>query len=63
MILDALVLNNPMVLMCVLRPASPKARMACGVLAKANKPSVALFTLTSVACADKITAMSNSKGE
>src|SRR5699024_12296738 len=35
--------------------------MASGVLATGNSLSVALFTPTSVACADKITAINNSK--
>ena len=37
--------------------------MAAGVLATANNRAVALLTLTSVACADNITAINNSNAE
>ena len=37
--------------------------MACGVLAAANSVAVAWLTLLSVACADRITAISSSNGE
>ena len=36
--------------------------MASGVLATGNNLSVALFTLTSVACAESVTATKSSKG-
>ncbi len=40
----------------------PRSRMACGVFATGNSLRVALFTPTSVACADSSTAASSSKG-
>ncbi len=43
-------------------PATPSASMAAGVLATRNRFAVALFTLLSVACADRITATNSSKG-
>ena len=36
--------------------------MACGVLATGNNFRVALLTPTSVACAERVTATSNSNG-
>src|SRR5690606_27249554 len=44
------------------RPSSPSARMLSGVLATGYSLRVALLTLTSVACADNNTAISNSNG-
>src|SRR5659263_761937 len=38
----------------------PKSSMACGVLATGKSLRVALFTLTSVACAESSTATSSS---
>ncbi len=61
--LRALALNNPMVAMCGFNPSSPRARMASGVLAIGYRRRVALFTPTSVACAERITATSSSNGE
>ena len=42
---------------------SSGAAMAAGVDAAANSPRVARFTLTSVACAERITAIRSSKGD
>jgi len=47
--LRALVRYSPMLRMCSDRPASPSARIACGVFATANRRLVATFTLLSVA--------------
>ncbi len=44
-------------------PATPKANIAAGVLATRNNSAVALFTLLSVACAERITATRSSKGD
>ena len=62
MMLRALLLNSPMVLMYALRPASPRASIASGVGATRNSSAVALLTLASVACAERITAISNWNG-
>ena len=58
----ALVLNNPMVLMRSRIFASPNRIIFSGVSAAANRPGVALFTPTSVACADSTTATKRVKG-
>ena len=47
--------------MCGFSPSSPSAWMACGVFATGKSLRIALLTPTSVACADRITATSNSK--
>ena len=52
-----------MVLMYSFNPSKPRSKMACGVFATGNNFAVALLTPLSVAWSDKITAMSNSKGE
>ena len=44
-------------------PSTPRAWIAAGVLATGNSLAVALFTPTSVDCADRITAISNSNGD
>src|SRR4051812_15996284 len=49
--------------MYAISPSTPRRRIASGVLAMGNSLRVAAFTLTSVACADRITATSNSKGD
>ncbi len=59
----AFVLNNPIVLMYALRPFSPNAIIELGVFATLYNFCVALFTLTSVAWAERITATSNSKAD
>ena len=56
----ALLRYSPMVLICDSKPSSPKASMRWGVGATTNKRRVALFTPTSVACADSKTAANNS---
>ena len=43
-------------------PSAPKAAMAAGVGAAANKAGVALFTAASVVCADSATATSRVNG-
>ena len=48
--------------MCAVKPFTPNARIPLGVLATEKRVLVALLTDRSVACADKITAMSSSKG-
>src|SRR5699024_1621321 len=58
---SALVLNKQMLLVYSFRLSTTRVEMAAGVLATGNSLSVALFTPTSVACADKITAINNSK--
>ena len=55
----ALELNRPMVLMCCFSPSSPSASILSGVSAMGNSFAVALFTDTSVACADSATATSS----
>ena len=50
-----------MVLICSVTPSTPSASMACGVGAASNSAGVALFTPTSVACADSATATSRVK--
>ncbi|MOA19318.1 hypothetical protein D3C78_1396900 [compost metagenome] len=57
----ALLRYRPMVLMYASRPSTPSAWMAAGVLATGNSLAVALFTPTSVAWAERITATSSSK--
>ena len=57
----ALVLYRPIVRIWRLRVVRPRLRTACGVLALRYSFSVALLTETSVAWADRITAISNSK--
>ena len=47
-----------MVLMYGISSSSPSAIIAAGVFATLNSGSVALLTLTSVACAERITATS-----
>ena len=59
----ALVLNKPMVLIYFFKPLSFNAAIFFGVGAFLNKASVALFTPLSVDCAERITAISNSKGD
>lgn len=59
----ALLLNRPMVLMYSFSPSSPSARIDAGVLATGYSFAVALLTLTSVACADRMTAISSSNGD
>ena len=59
----ALVLYRPMLLMISRKPVSPSASIFSGVLAWGKSLRVATFTLLSVACADRITAISNSNGE
>ena len=43
-------------------PSTPSSAIACGVRATGNSLRVAAFTLLSVACAERITATSNSNG-
>ncbi|MNN14092.1 hypothetical protein D3C81_1271450 [compost metagenome] len=59
----ALLLYRPMVLMYSDSPSTPSAWMAAGVLATGYSLAVALFTPTSVAWAERITAISSSNGE
>src|ERR1700709_1288584 len=59
----AFVRNNPMVLMYSVTPSSPSASTLAGVLATGYMRRIALFTETSVACADSITEISNSNGD
>ena len=58
----ALPRNSPMVLIRSSMPSTPSATIFSGVSAMANKPAVALFTPTSVACADSTTATSSVNG-
>ena len=51
-----------MVFILAIISSTGAAAKASGVGKAANKPGVALFTDTSVACALKITAINNSKG-
>ncbi|CDG97885.1 hypothetical protein XBP1_2830044 [Xenorhabdus bovienii str. puntauvense] len=60
---SALVLYNPMVFIYSFRLSTPRLRIVCGVLATGYNFVVALLTLTSVACADSNTDISNSKEE
>ena len=62
MMFSALLLNNPIVLMCAFRPSIPSASIAWGVFATGNSFAVALLTPLSVACAERITAISSSNG-
>jgi hypothetical protein len=55
----ALLWWRPMRLMYAARPLSPRARIACGVGASAKSFRVAALTLRSVACADRMTAISS----
>lgn len=57
----ALLLNSPIVLTWFFNFASPKASIFFGVSATANKAGVALFTPTSVACADSTIATNKVK--
>lgn len=59
-ILVAFELNRPIRCMYVLSLLRPRVFIASGVFATENKGPVALFTLTSVDCADNMTAISNS---
>ena len=52
-----------MVFVYSITPSKPKSNIACGVLATGNSFAVALFTPTSVACADSKTAIKSSKSE
>ncbi|MNG37003.1 hypothetical protein D3C84_1242190 [compost metagenome] len=52
-----------MVLMYSDNPSAPSAWIAAGVLATGNSFAVALLTPTSVDCAERMTAISNSNGE
>ena len=54
----ALVLNRPIVLIASRRRSSPSSTICSGVLTRSNKGRVAMFTLASVACADRTTATS-----
>ena len=58
----ALLLYSPIDLMYGVIPATPSASMAAGVSAVRNRLAVALFTLLSVACAERITATNSSNG-
>src|SRR5271157_1936334 len=62
MMFFALLLYSPIDLMYGVIPPTPSASMAAGVSAVRNRPAVALFTLLSVAWAERITATSSSKG-
>ena len=53
---------SPIVRTYAVRPSCPSARIAAGVLATGNNLRVARFTPLSVACAERITAISNSNG-
>jgi len=55
----ALVLNRPIVLIAWRSGSSPKSTICFGVLMRANNGLVAMFTLASVACADRTTATSS----
>jgi len=46
-----------------IKPSTPRAKIVSGVLAKGKSFTVALLTLTSVACAERVTATRSSKGE
>ena len=59
---SAFVLNNPIDLIKLFNRRIPRSRNASGLLAAANSFLVAKLTLTSVACAERITAISSSKG-
>ena len=54
---------EPMVLIYVFKPSSPNAKIVSGVLATAYSLAVALLTLISVACADRMTEINNSNEE
>ena len=56
----ALVRNRPMVRMYSVSAGRPRARTLAGVFATTNRRRVALFTPTSVACAESSTAASSS---
>jgi hypothetical protein len=58
----ALPRHSPIVRICSATPSSPSATIFAGVLAALNRPLVALFTDTSVACADSATATTSVKG-
>src|ERR1022692_4327827 len=62
MMFFALLLYRPIDAMYFDRPGTPSACRAAGVLATGNKTAVALFTLLSVACAERMTATRSSKG-
>ena len=62
MMFFAFELNRPMVRMYRDRPSTPSAQMACGRIRLLEKRRVARLTLLSVACADRITAISSSNG-
>ena len=50
--------HSPMLRMCAATPSTPKATMAAGSGAAANRVRPALLTATSVVCADITTAQS-----
>ena len=62
MMFFALLLYRPIERMNGVRPATPSASIAAGVRATRNRGAVALFTLLSVACAERITATRSSNG-
>src|SRR5688572_30692282 len=62
MMFFALAFHRPMVRMYFESPSTPRAAMASGVRATGNSLRVTAFTLLSVACAERITATSNSNG-
>ena len=62
MIFLAFVLASPQVFILSSRPASPNDKISSGVLWFLNKSPVTIFTLTSVHCAERMVAISNSKG-
>src|SRR5690606_30843268 len=53
---------RPIVFTYDFSPSTPRSRIACGVFATGKSFAVALFTPTSVACAERMTATSSSKG-
>jgi len=55
----ALVLNKPMVLIAVRSDSSPSSTIWCGFLIVLNSGRVAMFTLASVAWAERTTATSS----
>src|SRR3546814_600815 len=52
-------IEQPDRLICCLRPSSPRSTICCGVFTSSNSRRFALFTPTSVACAESTTATSN----
>jgi len=54
----AFMLNRPMVRMCAFSPSSPSASICAGVVTRANRSRVAMFTPASVDWAESTTATS-----